>query len=461
MNNKLAASLIVCGAWYILLFPGRLGFDAAEAIRMVQKGQSTDWWSALFFWFIKISTLGGKTIAVASLLQIALLFYSCLELIESLPFSTSVRRNTLLFFVSTPFFGFFGLGISHDVFLTSGILLLLSIEFRKLYPKESKKQVHISRINHSVVALSLSMTKIGLAILFAWILISLLRKELIKALAIAVSSISILLISSLGISSQASGLYLWPAIADMKCIAQHKQAEITPTQWQWLESLANKEKWLSPISCSSMDSAVLFLGFDPNIDLEINSDFVRNYVSISMQNPAIVVMAHINRSRVALPPPFFPVPQNQVDLDINKPIGDGTNIALQTGPEVLHPSIDEPTMKVSKGLLVIPELILQGPTFIINQASWFWGWGGLWLWGIGYFLIRTLRPISIRRVTSAVWPILTLHLVLVCLAPNSLPRYVMPTIYCGMIFTVALIADKLAKSQTYSESERVRQFHTK
>lgn len=187
-----------------------------------------------------------------------------------------------------------------------------------------------------------------------------------------------------------------------------------------------------------MDQAVESLGFESHIEISVDRGFIKNYLAIVKQNPAIVVMAHINRSRVALPPPFFPVPDNQVDLNSEVPVGQGTNTALQSGPEILHPSIDEPSVKINKGIFSLPEQIVQIPTLLINQASWFWGWGGMWLWLVGYFLISRSKETRISRILIANWPTFLLHATLVLLAPNSLPRYVMSTIYCGLIAAIAI-----------------------
>jgi hypothetical protein len=192
-----------------------------------------------------------------------------------------------------------------------------------------------------------------------------------------------------------------------------------------------------------MDQAVEALGFQSNIEIKPDAKFVRNYLSIVSQNPAVVVMAHINRSRIALPPPFFPVPENQVNLNSGVPIGQGTNTALQSGPEVLHPSIDEPSMKVDKGIFGFIEKFFQIPTFLINQASWFWGWGGMWLWVVAFFYLRKGKTLSLSSLLSANWPTFVLHGTLVLLAPTSLPRYVMSTIYSGLVVLTLHILEQI------------------
>ena len=447
VKSKFSWAIVICFFWYLALFPGRLGFDSALAIRMIQDGKSTDWWSALFFWFLKLSTLGGKTIAIASLIQLAVLFFAILNFIRSLPINREAQNSTLLIIVATPLFGVFGLGVSHDVFQSAGILFLLSLEFKKFFSNHqyfeySRKE----KIGFGVyLVFCLSMSKVGLLILLVYAVILVIRRNFASALAIVISTVTLFAVSSVGISSQASGYYLWPVFADLKCVAQHVEAEISVDEWTWLEEYAPKELWLTPISCSSMDQAVEALGFRSSIELAVDLDFVKKSASIIGKNPAIVFMAHVNRSRVALPPPFFPIPANQTNMDPNWIIGEGTNTALQSGPEVLHPSIDEPSMKVDKGLFELLEIVAQAPTLMINQASWFWGWGGLWLWPILFIFIAKLKPLKKRLILIANWPTMILHMALFAVAPTSLPRYVMSTILCGVIVSIGATVEYLQK----------------
>jgi hypothetical protein len=111
--------------------------------------------------------------------------------------------------------------------------------------------------------------------------------------------------------------------------------------------------------------------------LKLNPIFIRNYLSILIKNPSMAGMAHIQRSRGALPPPFFKGPDNQVELNTKILIGQGTNIALQNNFAFLHPSIDEPSVDLQVPLMKPLELGFQGLMFFFNQASWFCGWGAL------------------------------------------------------------------------------------
>ena len=48
---------------------------------------------------------------------------------------------------------------------------------------------------------------------------------------------------------------------------------------------------------------------------------------------------------------------------------------LQQGPEVVHPSLDEPSANVTIKPFVVFEIPAQLLGFLVNQALWSWGLG--------------------------------------------------------------------------------------
>jgi hypothetical protein len=109
---------------------------------------------------------------------------------------------------------------------------------------------------------------------------------------------------------------------------------------------------------------------------------------------------------------------------------------------VLHPSIDEPSLAKKISLFAPLEVIAQTMALLINQASWFWGWGGLWLWSIYIFLIFRIRVLKSWETLVLTMPTLLLHLSIFAIGPGSLPRYVMATIFQGLVFTYLIFAGR-------------------
>jgi hypothetical protein len=249
----------------------------------------------------------------------------------------------------TPLFGVFGVTVSHDVFQTAGIIILVGVELRLI------QKMYISNQNLITVLLIafifLLSVKTGPVFIFFG-MISLAIRKRVKVILITLPIIVFLyFVSSIGISTDfMKDAKYYPMIADLKCIAQHPESEITPDEWKFLEQIAPKQLWVEELSCSTVESASKVMN-SPSSKLTLNEAFWSNYFGIASKNPAIFMMAHLQRSRGALPPPFFQGPENQVSYDINLPIGFGTNTALQSGPELLHPSIDEPSVDINIRIL--------------------------------------------------------------------------------------------------------------
>ena len=163
------------------------------------------------------------------------------------------------------------------------------------------------------------------------------------------------------------------------------------------------------------------------------------------------MQAHLQRSLGALPPPFFQGPENQVDRNIQNPVGLSTNTALQLGPELLHPSIDEPSVSQNVSIFAPLEVVAQGLTFFVNQASWFWGWGGLWLYPIFIYYLYFLKIRRARVFLITLLPTLLLHSSYVLIGPGPLGRYYLSTIIAGLSLLIVMITDSLTLNKGLRE----------
>ena len=430
--------------WYLSMFPGRLGYDYSLAIRMIQNGESTNWWTGIYFWFLRISTFYGQSIFLASLIGLISITYALWYFLASVVPNQKVLQKTFLISLCFPIIGVFGVTVSHDVFQSAGILLLLGLIWR--IGKDDSHQTHY--FFHFLLASVLLITTqtgiytVGIAAFIA-LFTSLRNKAIVSFLIV----FSLSLLGNLGVGESiikhpTLGIFL----TDLKCVAQHPEAEISPSDWLELEKIADKDRWLEPLTCSNPDAQIATLGVAKK-ELGFSRDFLEAYLSVASKNPAIVMQAHLQRSLGALPPPFFQGPENQVDRNIQNPVGLGTNTALQLGPELLHPSIDEPSVSQKITFLKPLEVIAQGMVFIVNQASWFWGWGGLWLYPLVIYYSFTLRVRKIKTLVLALFPTLLLHGSYVLVGPGPLGRYYLSTIIAGLSLTVAMVARLLVQSE--------------
>ncbi len=443
LNKFKTKVLVILFFWYLAVFPGRAGADAVGLMQIIRSGLSTDWWTASYFWFIKYSTFNGRTIAITSLIQLLILAYSMYWSVSSIPISKRIIQNSYLLFLTTPIFGVFAVTIGHDSFQTAGLLILLGTELRNFYGRTKENTLQIYLLSF----ICLTTTHSGKFIIIAALIILLFRKKTKVAILSICIITAISIISTFGVSKslyngvstvQTSEIKYMTMIADLKCVAQHPQAEINNSEWEVLLRISPRTLWEVPVSCADVSQLNFYK--PQNSGLDYNSYiFYKTYLSVSSKNPAIVVMAHIQRARGILPPPFFQKPDNQVPLDVKIPIGQNTNTALQTGPELLHPSIDDPYLKVNVPFLKPLEILAQGGTFLFNQASWFWGWAGLWCYPIIFFYLVVLRVTRFSRVLLLLYPIALSHSILFLVVPTSLARYYMVAILYGFYLTIILI----------------------
>ena len=433
-SNWNSASLAAIVIWYIGLFPGRIGYDPIQAIKLMRTDQSTDWWTGLYFRILELTTFRGNSIWFASLISLLILYVSFKYFLYSLPIRKEILDKTCFVVCISPLFGNFGVNLSHDTFFVSAIMLLVGYSFRR----KSKNFSSQGKTVPYVIISLLLCSKSGYIVIVSFLLFLLLVKvPKTRVLLYSGFTLFVFLISSLGVTKTSTPLEIMPAVADLKCVAQHPEADISTAEMKYLSTIAQMSEWRKPVTCSSMDIALDVFG-NPQFKTIDKREFLANYLSISSKNPAIVIQAHLQRSAVALPPPFFQGPQNQVDRDINNPVGLNTNTALQLGPEVLHPSIDDPSFKIELGPLKYLESILLFFSFLINQASWFWGWGGLWLWPILLIPMLLFGKKKSLDLLAVSYPLLTNHLFLFFFGPIPAPRYVMSSIIIG--FTYSFIA---------------------
>jgi hypothetical protein len=443
IDFRFKASLVfISSIWYLALFPGRLGFDYSESIRMMQSGESTDWWTASFWWFLKITSFNGTTIMVSSAISLFILGYALFYLSESVVSTRMSNRKALIVFFCSPLYGGFGLNVSHDVFIAAGILLFTGFHIRHLVKKNLVTNSDLMAI--LVGGLLLITTHYGPFIIAMNVFLFLFRRLYKFGFLLLGLSTFAFFVSGFGVTQVPKHGLVLPIIGDLKCVAQHPQAEISRAEWEELLAIAPKSEWKNQTKCSQVDVGFRAMPSLVLADVTLTPNLIKTYLGIAGRNAAIVAMAHIQRASIALPPPFFDGPQNQVVLNPDLPIGLGTNTALQSYAGVLHPSIDEPSVANKISYLKILEVPAQGLIFIINQASWFWGWGGLWLWPIGVYCLVYFK----RRYEGSLFPLLSGTLILhglLLIFSDALPRYVMSTIILGNLLTLIMIFDLYAK----------------
>lgn len=428
--------------YFISLFPSRNHWDTVETLRLSRNGQSLDQWTAIYFRYLELLSLGGKFAFFASLVGLIGLSYSTCFFIDSLPISKRGREIGTIIALATPFVGVFGMTLTHEVQTVTGSLILTGILLRRMQSNEYSSKAWFIFIAFIYCA----MTFVGVLIISGYLISLMSRKNAMRYTILIVVIVVLNLFSSsiLRVAKVDSATNLQSVLGDMKCITQHPDAVISPSQWKQLESFGEISKWKESVTCSTTSVTVLFTA--PQVSNR-ERELISLWANLVRQNPQIALQARIQRAAMALPPPFFQSQPNFSSRNFLEPVGLGTQDDLQQWSPVFKTSNDDPYQKENypaPSFLKPLEYVALLFAFIINGQSWFWGWGGLW------FLIFTLVLITRTQFSyGSISRILLPHVLtiigLFVGSPVSDPRYAMSLTCVGIFTSIAFLVDYLVR----------------
>ena len=431
--------------YFVALFPSRNHWDTVEILRLARNGQSIDQWTALYFRYLQIISAGGHLAFLPSAIGLIGLVFGCVYFVESLPLSKATKRIATLISVGSPFVGVFGMTLTHEVQTVTGTLILSGILLRKF----SNSEEEINKVLVGFAIIYCLMTFVGLLIVFGFFLAltrkhNMLRNSFVYILIFLFSfmSGSLLFVDKVNPATNFQSF-----LGDVKCIVQHPDAVISEIQWNELEKLGPKEKWLEARTCSSTAEAVMFVA--PNFPGK-EVDFLKLWAQLVKQNPQIALQARIQRSAMALPPPFFQSQPNFSSKDYLEPVGTGTQDDLQQWSPLFKTSNDDPYQLEHlrpPSFLKPLEFIALLPAFILNSQSWLWGWGGLWIVVFAIILLTRTR-MRLSDISRVLLPHFMTIVGLFVGSPVSDPRYAMSLTVVGIFTSIAFLADYFVRRRS-------------
>lgn len=441
---------ITISFYWVSLFPARLGADTNSLILLMESGESTAHWTALYFRLFQLLTLNGNAIWLGSLICLLLLATS----IENLLRAVSKDEKTLFrlrnVIACSPFFGVFGMTLDHQLLTTIGFLNLITYFFgnkEEFIPKIMKKTKWIPKVWLLISTIALQTTFQGIVIscVFAFALIGL-RKGLYFAFSVLIFSTfsaSILQVSTIQteVSASVADLRLVPLLGDLKCVTQHPKVNLSSSDIETLTKIGEIEKWQDPKPCILADYAFFALDGSSRYQREI----LETWLNLATQYPQLILVAHLQRSAMALPPPFFSGQPNMIPKNSLEPVGTQLSVELQQWSELFKTSIDNENLKNNRPKLM--QLLEPFPlliAFFFNQNSEFWGWGGLWMFLAATILVLRRKEGSSLLEARSLIPLLALSIFLFLVSPAASPRYVMPQILFGVILSTEYLFRKLA-----------------
>lgn len=438
INPVFVWSLAIASFW-ISLYPGRFGADINSLILLMEQNRTTAHWTAIYFRFFQLITVDGRYLGFGSLVSLVFLAFTLENFLRSVSKSKKSLNALRLLIAFSPFFGVFGMTFDHQLFTTIGFLNCLAFLFERNVPILRDRWSPSSKLESLWLIFSLflmQMTFQGIVLSLIFLLLIYGRTKSIVAGSIVIVlnlfSPNIFGVSTTAteVSANVADLRLAPLLGDIKCVVQHPKVTLTERENKLLMELGQIEKWKEPRSCIVADNAFFALQGSARFEKEIFS----TWISLTKRYPQLVLFAHIQRSSMSLPPPFFRGQPNMIPTyDLLPPSGE-LSVELQQWSEVFKTSIDNVEIRnkrpvISRSLEPLPLLL----AFFINQNSQFWGWGGLWLAITCLVLFLRRRNNLNSREMETLVPLLALSLFLFMISPGSACRYVMPQIFTGII----------------------------
>jgi hypothetical protein len=225
---------------------------------------------------------------------------------------------------------------------------------------------------------------------------------------------------------------LLPLIADMKCVAQSKNSELSQKDWEVLRKIQPIEAWTKKDSCSSANTA-LAKGNNFNNHYK---DFLTTYIGVAKNNSLQIMQAHILRSSSALPLPFL-IPQ-QPPYDLSETTND---LGYQTQNGLIITSRSKFAQRGIPGIESL-EILATTPATFLNFFSHTIGWGGLFLTLIPLFLRK--KDFPVRKLMCV---LLGTHAFLLLWSPVNDARYLLTTNLLGWILVTASVVNKLFRQE--------------
>lgn len=406
-NQYLA--IVLSATWYLVLFPGRVHVDSEYQLGLLRVGETTSQWTGIWFRYLQVLTIDGRTIIPATFLCAVLTFFTLRKIVFIICPDKAAGYLTLNLLYLTPIIGYSSVTLNHDIVSSCGTLLT----FISLFVEEKRSRKHNITI---VFQISLALTSfiglIGVVVIFLIFLMKHRTRHFSTSVTILLSLIVVCSLNIIAIQRPPLSVVLLPIIADVKCIAQSDSSVISERDWAVLRKIQSEKSWREIESCSSANIAL-------NQEFRneaIGREFVEAYIRIAQQNSLKIAQAHILRSSSAIPAPFL-IPQRTVYA-----LDEGTSqlgMQQQNGLLLTSRSIHGQT-----GIPVIKQLepVAMLVATIVNFFSHIIGWGGLMI--ILLVLVPAARRIQRKKLLVV---LLSMHGFLFFWSPVNDNRYLLTT----------------------------------
>lgn len=402
--------------WWLLFYPGFYSGDSFGALDQAKSGQISNIYTSAWPLTLRVLTFAGRVPALATLACVLTLSYAVKYFCKSaLPKSSAAI--TTAFLLVTPIVGAMGVTLWHDIPMTAGLLIVLSVAIEtSIFRNRISKSEIAHLIAGSVLA---SYRPNGLAtlfILFVFLFILHRSRQVAKygSLTVIASMVfSILTTLAAGQNSPVNSVYAqeWMR-SDVACMWSTRPGMISKDTQVEMRQIVPLSQWNNSSGCTFLNE----LRFDSNqMDRSVKR-VPHIWFQIFRSHPMSVLQIHASRNAYLLPLP--------------------TSNAMH--PPFIHSTIEFPDRGIS---FAQPRIVdtFRGYVRIWNGFRPITAYAGLWL------SILVLMAIFSRRSRSATVPALASSLaiegILFIFAPIPDGRYALPVLIMGQAIAIGFALD--------------------
>ena len=408
--------LLTSFLWWLVFYPGFYSGDSFGALSQARTGHISNIYTAAWPLTLRVLTFGGRVPGLATLACVLLLSYSLAYLCRiALPKSSANLTAALL--LVTPGVGAMGITLWHDIPMTAGLLMTLSVTI-----KSANFKTHLSKPDciHLVFGVVLATYRPnGLATLIVFFLFLFLLDRSAKIIKFGLYSVIIALAFSIvttwvaGERSLVSSAFAqeWMR-SDVACSWATNPSKISKDVQEEMKRIAPLSQWNNAAGCTFLNN----LRFSLDQVNRSTKTIPRIWLQVFKSDPVGVLRTHVTRNAYLLPIP--------------------TSRAMH--PPFINSIIEFPDQGIAYSM---PKVVA---TFRPYVRAWnglrpITSFAGLWLaimLGLAIFSRR-----SRKSTLPAIAMSLALEGILFAFAPIPDGRYALPVLIVGQALALGFLLD--------------------
>ena len=420
--------LAVGAAWWVAMYPGLFGEDSLITLEQARSGNVDVWFTAWWVYVIDALSLDTRAIALLTLCGVVLLSWSIREWSRAVLPSGTARVWSIVIMCATPMVGALGIQVRHDAWMVAGFLLCLAVITRsRSSPAAGLRPADYLQLALAVLLIPTRHNGLPTLIAAAVLGLIVLRTQRVRfALTLGAVAAGVFVVTQSATRAAGREHSIDPVqavewmMADVSCMVADPSVELTDAQWRTLEPIASRADWKQPVACRFVSPLLIAPTFQP-AQVEPNTGgLVRTWWSLAARYPLQMIVVHLRRVNLFLPPFVGGAPQQE-----HTPFLHSTILPNDFGLQWAFPRVAETARLPVRGWNALRAVLA-------NAA----------LWLLALLLIAWRRRDLRAQLLPTIVVCVALEAGLLATAPISEGRYGLLILVAGQLTTLYLLLER-------------------